>query len=67
MGTYDGLDNMWQGQGQDTTAEVGNLHSDSSEGHYGHKIINVDYGDIIIIDMDQSIDDWFTANIYMLK
>ena len=66
-GSYTGSENMWEGQKQDRTAEVGNLHSDSSDGHYGHKIINVDWGDVIIIDMGQTIDDWFSANIFTIQ
>lgn len=63
-GNYAGSQNMWKAQNQDTTAEVGNTYADSSSGHYGHKLINVNYGDVLVIDMGQSIDDWFTANYF---
>lgn len=62
-----GAQNMWQAQKQDLTAEVGSTVSDSSSGHYGHRIISVNYGDILVIDMEESIDDWFDANIWSIQ
>lgn len=66
-GSNSGSANMWKNQNQDITAEVGNTFADTSDGHYGHKNITVNYGDIFVIDMGESIDDWFTANIWTIQ
>ena len=65
-GAYDGNQSMWeaQGYGEDQLhAKVGSKVA-GGDGHYANKNIRVDWGDVFIINMSESVDEWFEANYW---